>query len=258
MSPTIHLHIATPSYGATVTVGYVTGLLDLLGQANQTGLQVTVGFSSFESLVTRARNTMVANFLAEDRFTHLMWIDSDIGFTAADVMRLVQADRPVAAGVYPKKLDLWPAQGLPEAIPAGAVKADFLARFAQYPVNAHFDTAEPDADGFLEVVDAPTGFMLIRREVFLKLIQRFPGARYLPYESAPAARPFHYTFFDTMVCPETGHYLSEDYAFCRRIGEIGVRPVIDTRSNLRHQGVANFEGDFARSLALYRAMSARR
>lgn len=117
-------------------------MLDLINHTTQIGLDVTVGFNSFESLVTRARNSMVANFLADDRFTHLMWIDSDIGFRAADVMRLVHAARHVAAGAYPKKLNLWPAEGLREALPAGTTKADFLAHYAQYPVNALFDRVQ--------------------------------------------------------------------------------------------------------------------
>lgn len=100
--------------------------------------------------------------------------------------------------------------------------------------------------------------MLIRREVFLKLIERFPDATYCPLESTPAALPFHYTFFETMICPDTGYYLSEDFAFCRRIREVGVQLFVDTQSNLRHQGAANFEGDFARSFALYQTMFARR
>jgi hypothetical protein len=65
---------------------------------------------------------------------------------------------------------------------------------------------------------------------------------------------FHYGFFDTMIHPETRTYLSEDYAFCRRIAQIGITPAIDTNSNLTHQGTAIFKGDLSKSLARQRAL----
>ena len=50
-----------------------------------------------ESLVTRARNTLVSQFLdyceKDDKsFTHLMFIDADIGFNGEAVTRLLQSD----------------------------------------------------------------------------------------------------------------------------------------------------------------------
>lgn len=259
-----NVYVATPSYGAVVTTDYALGLLDLYDEAAQQGFGLRVNFNSFDSLITRARNTMVAEFLADARFTHLMWIDGDIGFKGADVVRLLQADRPVVAGAYPLKNDGWPAAGLEQALPAGSTKADFCARHAMYPAIARGDGLETDADGFLDVLYAPTGFMLIKREVFLALMQRFPE---LHCRSRLAGRPeldtgeqaaFLYAFFDTVIDPESRLYLSEDYAFCRLIASIGITPAVDARSNLRHQGIAVYEGDLARSLALQRAMAGSR
>jgi hypothetical protein len=255
-----NVYVATPSYGALVSTGYVNGLLDLYDTADRHGFGLGISFNSFDSLITRARNTMVAEYLADDRFTHMMWIDADIGFKGSDVVRLLLADRPVVAGVYPLKTDGWPLDGLSEALPAGSTKADFRARFARYPATACSDALEADANGFLDVVYAPTGFMLIKREVFLKLANRFPELRYnpdlvnRPEHSAGKMAQLHYAFFDTMIDPKANTYLSEDYAFCRRIAEIGVTPAIDTRSNLTHQGTAVFEGDLNRSLMVQRAM----
>jgi len=253
-----NVYVATPSYGGVVTTSYVQGLLDLYETADEHGFGLMASFNSFDSLITRARNTMVAEFLADDRFTHLMWIDSDIGFKGSDVVRLLLADRPVVAGVYPLKTDGWPSEGLPEALAAGTTKADFRERFARYPANAFSGALEPDESGFLDVIDAPTGFMLIKREVFLKLASSFPEIQYRPdlvdrpdHNTRKTAK-LHHAFFDTMIDPQ-GIYLSEDYAFCRRIAAIGITPAIDTRSNLTHQGSAMFEGDLERSLARQRA-----
>jgi hypothetical protein len=253
--------VATPNYGGLLTTGYVHGLLDLYDTADLHGFGLKVNFNSFESLITRARNTMVAEFLADDRFTHLMWIDSDVGFKGSDIVRLLLADRPVVAGVYPLKSEGWPSSGLPEALPAGTTRADFRARFARYPVTGFADALEPDENGFLHVLDAPTGFMLIKREFFLKLANAFPELQYKPdlidrpdHNGGTMTR-FHYGFFDTMIHPETRAYLSEDYAFCRRIAQIGIIPAVDTNSDLTHQGTAIFEGNLSRSLTRQRVLA---
>ncbi|WP_345811484.1 hypothetical protein AAGS40_11565 [Paraburkholderia sp. PREW-6R] len=257
-----NVYVATPSYGAVVTTGYALGLLDLHDVASEYGFGIRVNFNSFDSLVTRARNTMVAEFLADERCTHLMWIDSDIGFKGADVVRLLQANRPVAAGVYPLKNDGWPVRGLAHPLPAGSTKADFRARYASYPAVVRSAQLEEDADGFLEALYAPTGFMLIRREVFTALIAEYPElhcrASFVgrPDLDAAEVANFVYAFFDTGIDHETNMYLSEDYWFCRLIASIGITPVVDARSNLSHQGIATYEGDVARSLQVQRAMSA--
>jgi hypothetical protein len=258
-----NVYVAPPSYGSVVATGYVLGLLDLYDVSASYGFGLRTHFNSFDSLITRARNTMVAEFLTDSRFTHLMWIDGDIGFKGADVVRLLKANRPVVAGVYPLKSDGWPSSGLPEPLAAGTTKAEFRARFATYPAVGQAGKLEPDADGFLEVLYAPTGFMLIRREVFLALMRRFPElhcrARLQGRDEHDAGAPasLHYAFFDTMIDPQTRSYLSEDYAFCRRIESIGITPVVDTRSNFTHQGVAVFQGELARSLGLQRLASRR-
>jgi len=256
-----NVYVATPSYGAVVTTDYVLGLLDLYDASSKHGFGLRTHFNSFDSLVTRARNTMVAEFLADSRFTHLMWIDGDIGFKGADVVRLLRANRPVVAGVYPLKSEGWPRSGLPEALAAGTTKADFEARFATYPAVAESGKLSPDADGFLDVLYAPTGFMLIKREVFRALIAHFPELQCRTWlkdredDDAAVLGSLHYAFFDTMIDPQTRTYLSEDYAFCRRIASIGITPAVDTRSNFSHQGVAVFRGDLTRSLELQRDAS---
>ncbi len=120
-----NVFVATPSYGGVVTTSYVQGLLDLYDTSDRHEFGLRINFNSFDSLITRARNTMVAEYLADERFTHLMWIDGDIGFKGSDVVRLLLADRPLVAGVYPLKTDGWPSEGLPEALPAGTTKGDF-------------------------------------------------------------------------------------------------------------------------------------
>lgn len=104
-----------------------------------------------------------------------------------------------------------------------------------------------DGDGFVEVDEAPTGFMAIKRHVFSRMMERYPQLRYTP--DGPPGHPqahLHWLFFDCMVHPETGRYLSEDFAFCQRA--IGGKVWVDLECKLSHLGQHMFRGDLAQSL----------
>ena len=181
-------------------------------------------FRAGDSLVTRARNDCVAQFLANPVFTHLFWIDGDIGFSPEAAMRLLLSDHDVAAGVYPLKREEWPAEGVPE----GTTRKRFDDLYARYPVNTDEISGDVveltvDADGFMRVSDAPTGFMVIKRKVFDLLIEKYPDYKYKPDwpEGNVPEGGFHYRFFDTMIDPISKRLLSEDYAFCRLLQHIG-------------------------------------
>ena len=86
--------IATPCYGGQLTEAYLHGILSTTVKAQHKGIQVHLNTMGNESLITRARNTLVTQFLDFDekepgRFTHLLFIDSDIGFNAENVIRLL-------------------------------------------------------------------------------------------------------------------------------------------------------------------------
>jgi hypothetical protein len=100
---------ATPCYISAVTMNYVASIFNLTCEAMRLGLPCMLHLHS-ESLIPRGRNKIVLKFLAEEEFTHLFWIDSDIAFEARSALRLLLADRDIAAGVYPMKSEHWPAQ----------------------------------------------------------------------------------------------------------------------------------------------------
>ena len=107
----------------------------------------------------------------------------------------------------------------------------------------------------MEVLDAPTGFMVIARRVFEQMALAMPELRYTPDVSGhpdvrrgQPAPPPHYRFFDVLAEPDNGRYLTEDYAFCRRWQSIGGKVHVDTSSNLTHQGLKTYTGDFGRAL----------
>jgi GT2 family glycosyltransferase len=135
---------ATPCYGAMVCMNYASSLLRLRDALWQLGIEHDFFLYAGESLITRARNECVARFM-DGKWTHLFFIDSDIGFDPRDAIRLLQAGEPIVAGVYPKKSDE----------PLFPIDLDNLSKM--------------DGRNLSEANEAPTGFMCIERAVFEKM-----------------------------------------------------------------------------------------
>jgi hypothetical protein len=100
------LFIATPMYGGMAHGLYIKSCLDLQTTFNQYGIETKFSFLFNESLITRARNYLVDEFLRTD-YTHMMFIDSDIHFSPKDVIALLALDKDVIGGPYPKKSINW-------------------------------------------------------------------------------------------------------------------------------------------------------
>ncbi|QEY24226.1 hypothetical protein [Neisseria animalis] len=242
--------IVTPSHDGKYFHNYTLSLLNLIYKAASSDIKIQVLLQRGESLITRARNNAVAEFLSHPEYTHLVWIDSDIGFSPEAFFRLLLADRDVAAGIYPLKKEDWPQEGVAE----GTTKEMFNTRYTHYTINTHTANEEGivelnvDEDGFMQVDEAPTGFMAIKRGVFDKMIAAYPDLAYISDSDYTAPNQTCYRFFDCMVDPDSKRYLSEDYYFCRLWRALGGTVNVDVQSNLTHQGTKVYAGSFARSL----------
>lgn len=242
--------VMTPSHDGKFFHNYVLSLLNFVVQCQNEGMKIQVMLHQGESLITRARNNCVAAFLENKEWTHLFWIDSDIGFSADAAFRLLRSGYDIAAGVYPLKRENWPAEGLP----AGMTQQQFEHGFTRYTVNSGAPknstelTLAVQPDGFVKLNEAPTGFMVIKRSVFERLMASYPEFNYVPDSIGVPDKGLHYRFFDVMVDPETRRYLSEDYGFCRLWEALGESIYVDANSNLTHQGAKLYRGDFANSL----------
>lgn len=236
-----HLVIATPCYGGLVTQRYMQSICALLEHGNRSGLAIAVELLGYDSLITRGRNTLVTTFLDNPTATHLMFIDADIGFTPDQVMRLLEFNAPVVAGAYPLKLILYDQQVV-DRVRAGEALDTAQLNY----VGAQCQDAErEERDGFLTAEFAGTGFMLIQRSAIEQMIAAYPETHYTAAHNDPSPMPSQnrYALFDCMIEPETGHYLSEDYTFCKRWRAIGGKVWLDTRSRLMHIGPREFIGD---------------
>lgn len=225
--------ICTPAYDGQVKTGYFTSVLNVVLQGPARGYEVNV-YTNTDSLITRARNNAVADFL-DGAWDYLFWIDSDISFQPEQFFRVLDLDREVVTAGYPLKRYFYPEQ--PTNLSGRLLEASML----RYAVTLDGDLAIPE-DGFAEVVEAATGFMCISRAALDLAVQSYPELKYQSDQGglgAPVSEN-HYLLFDTMV--EDGRYLSEDYAFCRRMRRLGVPIWLDLRSELTHTGSADYRG----------------
>jgi len=239
--------IATPCYGGQLTEAYLHGILNSISVANKKGFELHLNTMGNESLITRARNTLVTQFLEADKkdpnkFTHLMFIDSDIGFGGESLWRLINSDYDVACGIYPRKSVDW------NTVKSYVEKGDY-ENLEQKALGYNLNFANPlnitVTNGFTEVMDAATGFMCIKKEVFYKMIEAYPNLKYTSDQIINNER-FNsdncYAFFDCIIDEKSNRYLSEDYAFCRLWQKIGGKIYADLHSPLTHYGTYAFKG----------------
>ena len=231
------LLIGTPCYNGTVTIQYMSSMLRLQHILAQEGTAFSHATTASESLITRARNFIVSQFLDGPQFTHLLFIDADIGFDPSIVRRYLKADKDIVAGIYPiKHLD-------PEAI-RGLPSGRSIATTLKYATKLD-ETERPDADGFSKAEYAATGFMLIKRNVLEQMAAAHPELKYERSFSKGGRGANLYALFDTSLDREKGLYLPEDYTFCNRWRAMGGEIWVDVRSKFTHVGTFEYHGDFA-------------
>lgn len=236
--------VATPCYGGQATVAYVNSALALQRSCLERGVKISFNFRTGEALITRARADMVGEFLASEA-THLLFIDADIGFAPEQVFRLLAFDADVTAAAYPFKRIVW--DNVRKGAEDGRVDLEASGLdYVFYPEGTGPMTARND---FVRVRHTGTGFLMIRRRALARMCEAYPELRYkMAQRTSDLLRegPYSFALFECMIEPDTGLYLSEDYAFCRRWRDLGGEIWLDIRSALTHHGPYAFKGDLAR------------
>ena len=242
--------IATPCYGGALTEPYFRSVVKLMTFFNGHKIPLAFGTIANESLVTRARNVLLAYFLNSD-YTHLLFIDADIEFKVDDVLKLYAHDKDVVVGAYPKKGVNWAhiKEGILMDPSKEHTPQQIGALGSDYAVNFQFVNRETKQvaveNGLIKLHDAGTGFMMIKREAILKLIEAYPDIKYnndVQMGGVDLKDKF-YALFDTMIDPKDRRYLSEDYTFCRRWQDIGGDIWLDPSISLNHYGSFCFQGN---------------
>ena len=242
--PRTHLVIGTPCYGGLVTSLFTTSLMRLQHACAQKGdIDLSVNLLSGDALNTRARQNVVAHFL-ESPATHLLFVDADISFDPAQVFRLLDFNADLAAGVYPTKRIDWEKVSLLAKAGMGNLESTSLSYVLEFTDPAKIESK----NGFAKVRYAGTGFMMMKREMLIKMIESYPDLRYTREHQAEdplKGSRWRSGLFNCFIDKETGIYLSEDYSFCRRWTDLGGEVWVDLQSRLSHTGTMTFYGNAA-------------
>ena len=242
-SGTVNLVVATPCYGGQISVHYATSLFKLqkLARAYK-DFNLKILFKDGDALITRARASLISQFLEDASATHLLFIDADIAFEPEQVVRLIQCGADMCAAVYPVKRIDWAKLSTTIA----AARPNPAAAALQYVFEVDNPNAVTAQDGFVKVRYAGTGFLMIRRKALERMCERYPQLQYKRDHSIDAATESEKRFalFECMI-EEDGTYLSEDFAFCRRWTDIGGEIWADLNSRLNHIGPMTFCGDLS-------------
>lgn len=214
----VHVHFAVPCYGGMVSEPTMTSFIRFTLLAQKVGLNWSLDTMVNESLVTRARNNLCAKMMTNESATHFMFIDADIRFEPEHIFGMIAADKDVIGGLYPKK-------SLP----------------IDYVINLKNGGR---IEGPIFQVDTQgTGFMLFKKHVYQKLMDAHPECKYVDdIGLGKQYEPTMFSIFDTVI-DSNGHYLSEDWTFCRRWQALGGDIWADSRVLLNHIGHYEFKGD---------------
>lgn len=226
--------IATPMYGGMAAATYTTSLAHTPAAFFKNGIGLFYSCVMNDSLVTRARNYLTYQFL-QSPATHLMWIDADIGFDPADIVGMVRADKDIVCGIYPKKEIHW--REVARAATAGVPPERLRDYERSFVFNLIDNSAERvGVDGLIQIANAGTGFMLIKRGVFEALSDDVPS-----YTEGSTPGIELKAFYAVSIDPEAGNsLLSEDYHFCKLARDRGFEIYAAPGVRLDHTGTYIF------------------
>lgn len=247
--------IAMPTLGevATPTVKSLIGLTQALQRR-----AIPFAFETYEfSDIVFSRNQLLSRFLTETRFSHMLFLDSDMAFAPEAVWRLLDFGVDFAATAYPQKYPRWERlRALIEAEmarPEGE-RASTDVLLSRSWIYNHQRAAfgggrwEPKRrDGFITVPATGTGMMLLSRAVPETMVTRGVAAHKPRNEQLPLhAGLSYYDFFTHLSSPDGGLIYGEDQSFCMRWTEsCGGEIWLDTQTRISHFGSRAFTGCYA-------------
>lgn len=245
------IFVATPVH-SDVSLHYTQALLEFQTYCHYKGINVMFQLLK-SSLVTQGRNLCVSYFL-KSKYSHLLFIDSDIDFEAKDIEKLVDLDRDIISIPYPLKTMNW--DRALSNMDNGKIKNNQNLQQAlnMYPIRL---VDEKDVkvypDRTVEVTHAPTGCMLIKRTVFEKMMKELSHLK-IKQETIINGKlketEFLYNFFDTEFDSKEHTYMGEDFAFCRKWRSLGGKCWAYIDSKIAHVGEHQYVGKFSDELII--------
>jgi hypothetical protein len=215
------IFIGLPAYDFKVSLKLAVSLARFAQAAPQHGIDINIGSICGCSVVSRARNLLVKDFL-DSGADYLMFIDSDINFEPDDIFRLMA----------------W-AQDTKKGIVAGVPRVRDVQK--TYIADLDYDESGDltmNGMGLVRATRVATAFMLIQRKVVTDMMAANPDWSYFDKrcgKEVPA-------LFDFKLTDEG--YIGEDFLFCDRTRALGYEVWVDPTIALGHMGVQEYTGNF--------------
>lgn len=203
--------IGTPSYDGRIDVWFANSLIATVKQAEKKGIFVHAIYTSYDSLIQRARNSLVRLAL-QGGYDDLFFIDSDCEWEPEWFFRLLDRPEPIVGGALVKKSD----------------KEGYTVKLVDKDLKWSQDKKLIEVDG------VGTGFMKIGRFALEKLWEISD-----PYMSEGEE---HRMICDIKV--ENGDLISEDYILGNKWKSLGYKVWLDPTITLNHIGTKKFKGNF--------------
>jgi hypothetical protein len=229
------IFIATPMYGGQCNGVFTKSLISLIDMLKANGHQVVFYDLYNESLITRARNTLTAEFLNTDA-THLLFIDADQGFGADGIVKMITEDVPILGAAVPMKGINW------ERVKKAALdgKPNLDEHTAIYNLNItrqeDLDSLKANPTKIVPVHNIGTGLMLIQRHVFEELkdsVETYKTDQPKMYSIEKNSEVYN---FWTLSVDENKRLLSEDYNFCKLWRDKGNQVYLAPYVKVTHAG----------------------
>jgi hypothetical protein len=249
----VSVAILTPCYNGTCCISYLTSLIATIQEFSNVGIPIKIYFCKNDSLVTRARNNLIARAMTDKTVTHIMFIDSDIKWFPHDIYKLILSNKDVIGGAYPLKKYNFDRLAEENVVAKwienkNKSKINLLdditlikSKLIDYNIN-HISNQLEIVDNLIQVRHSATGFLMIKRDVITNMAKAFPSTKYtddigfLSKEENENA----YALFDCAVVDD--HYYSEDWLFCHRWSKMNGKIYIDISIMLGHTGTEEFTG----------------
>lgn len=261
------LYILTPCYASLCYVNYVDCILKTVELFKQLNFPLVIEFCKNDSLVSRARNNLIAKAMTDTDATHFLFIDNDITWNPYDILKLIVADKHIIGGAYPLKnynwekmvnangkfdptqMKTWVDKKNENPVLNNIIDDKSIIQFNLLRYNINYLSNSLEITGNLaKVRHLATGFMMIQRDVLEKMMKAFPSTKYVDDVNflQEHENKYAYALFDCGV--EDGHYFSEDWMFCKRWSKMGGYIWLDVSINLIHTGIEDYRGCYVSSI----------
>lgn len=226
-----HITVALPAYGNQISLATFNTVTSLVQVFMNKGIRGSMAAFSYPE-VAEARNILLTGWYdSVPDSSHLLFVDSDMGFDPNLVLDLLMFNEPMVGALYTRK-----------AIPI------------QWAASGLGDEITERRGNFMKVAGLGMGCFLIRRDAIDIMLQKMPelSDTRMEFHAAKDMLPNRiiraFDGFDNPDDKSAGR-LSEDLAFCCRWRQCGGDVWGAMHHTIDHVGLYTYKGNYLQHIA---------